>query len=236
MESWAESMGTEVQFLCVCVESLGVAQMFDRMFRFEHAINCYIPSRDYFPRGYGQLGCSGFVVADPQGQFLSRKTRAYLQYGDAAFRHVESILAPYLQERASDSIENRRKRKTEEEQKESDIRKAKCYLPASVGVKSMDDEHESCANVIKTLAEQPTEANLRHVLSELENHFLHEEELMIQYGFGKPREDGSFSALDSHIQDHVRILGIARKELHRIQAIREATEATLTACASASAS
>ena len=66
--------------------------MFDSMFGLEHAINCFIPSRGYMPRGYGQLGCSGFVIADAQGNFVSRKTAAFLQYGDQAFRFVESIL------------------------------------------------------------------------------------------------------------------------------------------------
>ena len=45
------------------------------------------------PVGYGQLGCSGFIVSDTSGCFVSRKTQAYLQYGDAAFDYVESLLA-----------------------------------------------------------------------------------------------------------------------------------------------
>ena len=44
------------------------------------------------PVGYGQLGCSGFIVSDKDGCFVSRKTRAYLEYGEAAFDYVESIL------------------------------------------------------------------------------------------------------------------------------------------------
>ena len=103
MEEWADLYCGQVQFLCVCVESFGVAQYFDRMFRFRHAINAYIPSREYLPRGYGQLGCSGFIVADSEGCFVSRKTKAFLQYGDAAFRHVEQILDNLLLEMASSS-------------------------------------------------------------------------------------------------------------------------------------
>eukprot|EP00957_Ditylum_brightwellii_P186050 14165294-Ditylum_brightwellii.AAC.1 len=55
-------------------------------------VNCHIPSRRYFPVGYGQLGCSGFVVVDERGCFVSRKTMAYLQYGEAAFTYVENLL------------------------------------------------------------------------------------------------------------------------------------------------
>jgi len=50
------------------------------------------------PVGYGQLGCSGFVISDKQGNFVSRKTRAYLQYDTRAFAHVEAILEMLLQE------------------------------------------------------------------------------------------------------------------------------------------
>ncbi len=91
MEAWAKSM-PQVQFLCVCVESEQVAIAFHRMFRFEHAINGYIPSRGYMPVGYGQLGCSGFIVSDKDGCFVSRKTIAYLDYDQQAFRFVEKML------------------------------------------------------------------------------------------------------------------------------------------------
>lgn len=101
MEHWAKAIPA-VQFLCVCVESKRIALAFHNMFRFQKVINSYIPSRDYMPVGFGQLGCSGFIVSDKDGNFVSRKTRAYLQYGDAAFQHVESILAKLVQEHRRD--------------------------------------------------------------------------------------------------------------------------------------
>ena len=94
MKKWSLAIPT-VQFLCVCVESPQVAIMFHHMFGFDAApdlINCYIPSRHYMPVGYGQLGCSGFIVSDAEGYFVSRKTKAYLQYGEDAFGHVEHML------------------------------------------------------------------------------------------------------------------------------------------------
>merc|ERR1719343_1844037 len=54
------------------------------------------------PVGYGQLGCSGFVISDANGKFVSRKTAAFLQFGEDAFRHVESILADLLVETANE--------------------------------------------------------------------------------------------------------------------------------------
>uniref|UniRef100_A0A6U9ZBN9 Hemerythrin-like domain-containing protein n=1 Tax=Pseudo-nitzschia australis TaxID=44445 RepID=A0A6U9ZBN9_9STRA len=94
MQKWAATIPS-VQFACVCVESAQVAAAFHRMFRFDEApllVNCYIPSRNYMPVGYGQLGCSGFVVSDAKGNFVSRKTMAYLQHGERAFGFVESLL------------------------------------------------------------------------------------------------------------------------------------------------
>ena len=75
MEAWARKM-PQVQFLCVCVESKEVAIAFHCMFRFEHMVNGYIPSRGYMPVGYGQLGCSGFIVSNKDGYFVSKKTSA----------------------------------------------------------------------------------------------------------------------------------------------------------------
>jgi Hemerythrin HHE cation binding domain len=65
---------------------------FGRMFQFQHVLNGYIPGRAYMPVGYGQLGCSGFVISDRQGCFVSRKTNAFLTYGESAFHDVERIL------------------------------------------------------------------------------------------------------------------------------------------------
>lgn len=84
----------KVQFLCACVdpEAMAVASMFARLFGFQNSIMGFIPGRQYMPVGYGQLGCSGFIVVDRKGRFLSRKTRAYLQTGENAFRHVERMI------------------------------------------------------------------------------------------------------------------------------------------------
>jgi hypothetical protein len=115
MRRWASTM-QNVQFLEVCVESEAVALDFHRNYGFgenplvgegqqEHeqqrppvVVNGWIPSRHYMPRGYGQLGCSGFIISDAKGNFVSRKTASFLQFGPQAFQHVESILADLLEE------------------------------------------------------------------------------------------------------------------------------------------
>lgn len=94
MEQWAAQplYQDTVQFLCICVDNQEVAKGFGRMFQFQHVVNGYIPGRDYMPMGYGQLGCSGFVISNGQGYFVSKKTKAFLTYGESAFHDVERIL------------------------------------------------------------------------------------------------------------------------------------------------
>lgn len=182
--------------------------MFDEMFGFEYATNCFIPSRDYLPRGYGQLGCSGFIVADAQGNFVSRKTAAFLSYGEAAFRQVESILnslvgpspapPPVACVVAGDGPA-------------SDERTDGESIP-ELGIASMDEEHERCAKALKRALEQPTIANLKAVLVEIQNHFAHEEGLLVLHGFGGNPND-PFSALASHTKDHKRILKLVEASI-----------------------
>ena len=82
---------------------------------------------------FGQLGCSGFIVSDRDGCFVSRKTKAYLQYGDAAFSHVEELLLKNFGIQPSQVLSNKNVH-------EEDVLNPNWVLP-SVGVPSMDQEH-----------------------------------------------------------------------------------------------
>jgi len=205
METWACTM-PHVQFLCVCVESARVAKMFDDMFGFEHAINCFIPSREYLPRGYGQLGCSGFIVADAQGNFVSRKTAAFLTYGEGAFRQLEDLVNTLVESNAvapvpttkSVVVNHPAPGETKEEENGT--------IP-KLGITSMDDEHERCDQALQRALENPTLDNLKAVRMEVQRHFAHEEALLVLYRFGGNPSD-PFSALNSHTKDHKRILAL----------------------------
>lgn len=230
MEHWA-GIFPDVQFLCVCVESAGVAQMFDRMIGFRNVINCYIPSRQYLPRGYGQLGCSGFVVSDAKGNFISRKTKAFLDYGEGAFQHVESLLAKEL--KAGSSLrQGTAPACVTIDGREVDVKKAGADMKTSVsvpsvGITSMDDEHDRCARALEILLEKLSTQSLANAIKEIQTHFQHEEKVLIEYQFGGSISD-PFSALHSHIQDHKRILKIGMNELcdakGRIAALQSACD------------
>jgi len=225
MARWAatSAFADDVRFLCVCVESARVARSFHETFGFgEKVVNGYVPSGEYMPRGFGQLGCSGFVVSDARGNFVSRKTRAYLQVGEGAFRHVESILSELVPSAtkklpappASAAV-------SQPKQKRQKNNQTMIKPPASVGVDSMDDEHRECTDSFNRALKDPTDETLKHLHAILKEHFAHEEELI---GRHSPR-NGAFSKLASHALDHARILGIAAAELDRLAADKGAGDA-----------
>mmetsp|Transcript_26439 Transcript_26439/g.79297 ORF Transcript_26439/g.79297 Transcript_26439/m.79297 type:complete len:297 (+) Transcript_26439:367-1257(+) len=94
MNDWQGRYGDAALFLCVCVESLRVAQQFASMF-LSKAGNCLVEGPD-IPQMPAQLGCSGFVVVDPAGNLVTTKTQAFLERDEGAFRDVEARLAPLL--------------------------------------------------------------------------------------------------------------------------------------------
>ena len=238
MERWARQHPGAATFLCVCVDKVGVAQQFGRMFDLRAAVNCHIPSREYLPRGYGQLGCSGFVVADGEGNFLSRKTRAYLDYGDAAFAHVEELLAGQgvhkgAKTAGTKSSQPEAGNKNDREEAVPDAvdldEKNKEDVPVekvpSVGVDSMDEEHERCETALALLRQTNSVKELEALMGELIQHFEHEENLMKKHMFGitADAENASFSPYVSHCKDHERILDIGFRALAKAHGYSKGT-------------
>jgi hemerythrin len=75
----------------------------------------------------------------------------------------------------------------------------------SVGHSGMDHEHESCASLIRMVASDRSFPALEELLSELVQHFEHEEKLLKDTGFGSEAPEG-MSPLTTHKQDHERII------------------------------
>lgn len=234
MEAWANQFPS-IQFVCVCVESARVAQMFHSMIGFEKSKNAFIPSRQYLPRGYGQLGCSGFIIADQKANFISRKTMRFLDYGEQAFRQVEQILMQELEALEFQSakkgeavkgivMDGRSKRKLPQEEKEEEKKDMSLEERLSsflndhgTGIDMVDHEHGECITVLQRLVKNPNEENLETAIQLLVAHFQSEEDMMQAYQFGGDR-NSSFSALRSHALDHQRILQLGQVELKRLQA------------------
>ncbi|GFH47995.1 hypothetical protein CTEN210_04471 [Chaetoceros tenuissimus] len=214
MEAWATKI-PQVQFLCISVESKYNATDFHSTLHFKNVVNAYIPSREYFPVGYGQLGCSGFVISDKDGNFVTRKSSAYLQEGENAFRKVESLLQTLLKndvedkERLSLSMNHKEEMKSEVEVDSSRI----MMPPSSVGVESMDHEHQECTDAFNLAIRSTSFKSFQNLYQTLKSHFDHEEQLLHKYSH---ESSSSFSALSSHCRDHKRILDIAEAEMKRV--------------------
>jgi hemerythrin len=98
MEMWAcGPLGQYADFICVCVDDKSVALSFERMFKFTKAINGVVLRRQDMPT-FGQLGCSGFIVIGADGLCKSKKTNAFLDYGEKAFKNAESVIQIALED------------------------------------------------------------------------------------------------------------------------------------------
>ncbi|KAG7363729.1 hypothetical protein IV203_027090 [Nitzschia inconspicua] len=146
---------------------------------------------------------------DGDGNFVSRKTKAYLDFGEEAFDHVEQILAGLLRDKV---VGANFSSSSQQPSNKTTVAMEEYLTVPSVGVSSMDHEHETCLTALKNLIHSPSKKNLQVVYEELMNHFAHEEALMVEHGFGGTVGD-PFSPLTSHIKDHRRILDLVEHEL-----------------------
>jgi hypothetical protein len=149
METWAKAI-PQVQFLCICVDNIQVATAFHYMIQFQHVVNAVISSKQFRMYGYGQLGCFGFVVIDKDGHFVSLKTKAYLECGKHAFKHVDAILATTLLE--DDDGEQH----DEENKDEEDFFKQPIPYVASTGIITMDQKHEAYTDAMNDVVSNPS--------------------------------------------------------------------------------
>jgi hypothetical protein len=191
------------------------------------------------PVGFGQLGCSGFVVSDEHGRFISRKTKAYLQYGEGAFRDLEKVVegelkriekmqVPQAMMMLRDNSVAHPGTKTDGRDQPGSQADSLSLPLTLMGVHSMDREHEECDQALRGLLSEPTIQNLQQVLEKLKRHFAHEEAIMQKYRFGGDLTS-PLSALHSHVKDHKRILEMGETELQRLTQESFSTPSCLTA-------
>jgi hypothetical protein len=228
MDAWAKRYHQDdknVQFICICVESLPVAQLFTQLFKLTKCNNAYIPSRQYFPNGFGQLGCSGFIVIQ-NNRFVSKKTRSYLDYGDYAFVEVDALITQHaVRKQSVAAVEDMPQQPKEESKKEEPLDQnqsktlatttSSIEAPPLTGIVEMDEEHLDCTVALNHLLQFPSVPALQAAVDVLTEHFRHEEEMLLRSN-NKADVDSSFSPYRSHQKDHERILKIGRDELQRL--------------------
>ena len=187
--------------LQVGTDGLRTAKWFGQQFKLPSTIvNGFIDEQSEVP-GFGQLGCGGFIILGPNGEFVKRRTSpSYLKKGEGGFREVEKILSTLGVESAaspSDDVEAPPPKR----QKGSD---QQLHL-APVGNAQMDDEHADLVAAGADLAKQRTTASLRRLRDLWAEHSAHEEALFEQRSVGGSRS-GGLSATASHREHHRTIL------------------------------
>jgi len=95
MENWASSGEFDVNFICICVNgdstAQSVAKDFANRYRMSGVVNGYISDQANLP-SFGQLGCQGLMLVDVEGNFIWRRSPAFLKEGEKAWRKVEKKL------------------------------------------------------------------------------------------------------------------------------------------------
>lgn len=107
MNHWAKSAKYDCNFLCICVVgdrgAVSLAREMGKQSQLTHCVNGFIDNDAGMPN-YGQLGCQGFIVLDPQHQVVSAGTSAFMQVRDLAFKHVETLLDAVCSERSPPAV------------------------------------------------------------------------------------------------------------------------------------
>ncbi len=101
MQSWAASKRyPNVTFYCINIcemESKGRGPVIGKEFAISYQMKDII--NGYFELSktptFGQLGCSGFIFANGDGNVIEKATPAFMQYGPNAFQWVERMLLKY---------------------------------------------------------------------------------------------------------------------------------------------
>ena len=86
----------------------------------------------------------------------------------------------------------------------------------------MDHEHQICTDSFNRTLKDPSYENLQELYDIIKLHFDHEEELIKKYS-NSDTANSKFSAVNSHMNDHKRILEIAKRELAQVSVAATAT-------------
>mmetsp|Transcript_12719 Transcript_12719/g.25919 ORF Transcript_12719/g.25919 Transcript_12719/m.25919 type:complete len:282 (+) Transcript_12719:234-1079(+) len=237
-------LGEKAHFLCVCVDPSAerVAKKFVKELNLQHCIVGYCASQEEFPTFPAQLGCGGLVIFDADGRIAMGKTQSLNEIGLPAFWNADhAIVALCDEDDEEDDAEDAQRRVyrdmnqlrydvmnggarpcqvprdpnagKEERQKKEEAAKSLGSVP-SVGHDEMDHEHEECTKLIQKIEKEKSIRAFEDLLTELVEHFAHEENLLKEKGFGS-NAPSALSPLITHTQDHKRIIMVVGQMLER---------------------
>jgi hypothetical protein len=96
MDDWAREHGEYANFICVCVQGADnggaqMAQAMGKQMKLRNCVNGFIEHDEHMP-SYGQLGCGGFIILDSEHRLVAKKTSAFMEVRELAFKHVETVI------------------------------------------------------------------------------------------------------------------------------------------------
>lgn len=192
----------KLNLLMVCIEvgrvGLDTAQRFGQQYCLPAAVtNGFIELSGEMP-SFGQLGCKGFVVLGPHGEFAMQRTvPCYLEAGQASFKAVENLLA---------SLWNMARPVLAPPGPPGGARGGDRATVASVGVPEMDQEHEALEKALGSLQASPKAECLSALLELWQRHSQHEEELFERFDFGRHKSAAKGQAATApHCEHHRHI-------------------------------
>jgi hypothetical protein len=109
MERWASSGAyPQVAFCCINIDEregpgvgLRICKEFGGSYNLSTVVNGYVKDMSDMPR-FGQLGCQGFIFADPTGRVIHPSTPALMQFREQAFHWIEHMLKEYFRPAAAE--------------------------------------------------------------------------------------------------------------------------------------
>jgi hemerythrin len=231
MEAWAASKRfCNVLFLCINVDEL-LTQAQAASKKFIHELNLLQSTIGFAEErpAFGQLGCSGFIVADMLGNVILPKSPAYLQYGQHAFLWMERFLAS-LQNKDSElgtsyhptneSVNNNTETNKTTCSSTQDVFGVLSSSLKKTSIKSMDDDHVACFGLLGELkskkGQRKSEAlkSLEALRSHLLDHFEQEEFFMDRCKYGGGRKGMGF---EGHKNDHNAIIQCISLYINNLQ-------------------
>eukprot|EP00931_Biecheleriopsis_adriatica_P077488 TRINITY_DN51040_c0_g1_i1.p1 TRINITY_DN51040_c0_g1~~TRINITY_DN51040_c0_g1_i1.p1 ORF type:complete len:251 (+),score=40.56 TRINITY_DN51040_c0_g1_i1:249-1001(+) len=201
MASWAsaDNASSKINLLMVCLEigkqGLHTAQSFGRRFELPTPVlNGYVEQKSELP-SFGQLGCQGFVVLGPHGEFAMQRTiPCYLEAEQKAFHAVEKLVFSLWGISLEPQVASRSPQESEHP-----------FILSSVGVPEMDAEHEAIQTAVAELRRNKGVDSMARLLLLWNQHSQHEEELFQKFDFGRHRSDGASAATGPHCEHHRHI-------------------------------
>merc|ERR1712188_118383 len=103
MEKWAQAWPM-CHFCCLCTagndehelssykSANALASKMAELGGLKNAVNGIVLQPLFLQAPFEQLGCSGFIVLDPEHNVICAKTASYLDLKTWAFKHVDTIL------------------------------------------------------------------------------------------------------------------------------------------------